>query len=85
MHNEYMQLTPDSELNLDAALTIGQLTVYFFGEVSYKCIDRWVRRGLLTPVGKDGEGRVLIRLGDALEVEASTWKAKPGRPRRVAA
>lgn len=75
----------DADLDLDAALTIRQLTLYFFGQVSYKCIDRWVRRGLITPVGKDDEGRVLIRLRDALAVEAGTWKSKPGRARKAAA
>lgn len=76
---------PDDELNLDAALTIRQLVLYFFGDVSYRCIDQWVRTGRITPLGKDTEGRVLIRLGDALKAEAETWTSKRGRPRKISA
>ncbi|MGH3375998.1 MAG: hypothetical protein ACRDP6_14765 [Actinoallomurus sp.] len=73
------------ELNLDAALTIRQLTLYFTGDVSYRCIDQWIRTGRITPLGKDSDGRVLIRLGDALDIEATTWQSKRGRPRKIPA
>ena len=70
-------------LNHDAQLTIRQLEMFFAGEVSYRCIDGWVRRGKLTPVGRNPQGQLLIRLGDALKVEAAAFTAKRGRPRTV--
>lgn len=75
----------DDEMNLDAALTIRQLVLYFFGDVSYRCIDQWVRAGRITPLGKDKDGQVLIRLGDALKAEADTWQSRRGRPRKISA
>ena len=81
-HNEGVQ---DTDLNLDARLTISQLEMFFFGKVSRKCIDRWIRRGLLEPIGKNADGHVLVRLGDALDVEAQTWRSPRGRTRNTAA
>lgn len=68
-------------LNLDAELTIRQLVLYFGGDVTYRAIAMWAHRGLLTPAGRDNRGRLLIRLGDALEVEASTHLQPRGRRR----
>lgn len=69
------------QLNLDAALTINQLVMYFGGDVTYRAIALWVHRELLTPVGRDARGRLLIRLGDAITVEASTHLQPRGRRR----
>lgn len=70
-------------LNHDAALTIRQLEMFFDGHVSYRAIDGWVRRGKLTPVGRNASGQLLLRLGDALQVEAAAFTAKRGRPRTI--
>lgn len=69
------------DLNLDAKLTIGQVVLYFGGDVTYRAVDQWVRRELV-PHTKDGRGRIRIRLGDALEAEASTHTQRRGRPRK---
>lgn len=73
----------DGILDLDARLTIAQLVLYFGGDVTYQAIEAWVRRGKI-PHGKDWRGRVTIRLGDALEVEARTHRQRRGRPRKSA-
>lgn len=71
------------QLNLDAALTIRQLVMYFGGDVTYKAIGQWIHHGLLTPLPKrDAKGRLLIRLGDAIAVEARTDLQARGRPRK---
>lgn len=69
------------ELDLDARLTIRQVVDYFGGDVSYRAVDQWVRRGLV-PHTKDRNGRILIRLGDALDAEAATHMQARGRPRK---
>jgi hypothetical protein len=70
-------------INPNALLTIRQLEMFFDGVVSYQAIDQWVRRGKLTPAGKNNQGQVLIRFGDAQAVEAATYGAKRGRPRKM--
>lgn len=69
-------------LNLDARLTIEQLVMYFGGDVTKDAIAKWVRRELVVSPGKDKDGRILIRLGDALTAEANTHQQKRGRPRK---
>jgi hypothetical protein len=71
-------------VNLDARVTIAALVLFFGGDVSYKCIDGWIRRGLLPTRGRDERGRLLVRFGDALDAERRTFRAARGR-RRVAA
>jgi hypothetical protein len=68
-------------MNLDAELTIAQVVLYFGGDVSYRCVDGWVRRGLLKPTRCEADG-LRIRLGDALEAECATRLTRRGRPRR---
>lgn len=70
-------------MNEDLLLTIRELEMFFDGQVSYRCIDGWVRRGKLTPVGRNGSNQLLIRLPDAQRVEADSFVAKRGRPRTV--
>lgn len=72
------------ELDLDARLTIRQVVQYFGGDVSYRAVDQWVRRGLI-PHGKDHQGRITVRLGDALDAEAATHMQARGRPRKTQA
>jgi hypothetical protein len=52
-------------MNQDLLLTIRELEMFFDGQVSYRCIDGWVRRGKLTPVGRNSSNQLLIRLPDA--------------------
>lgn len=70
-------------LNRDALLTIRELEMFFDGQVTYRCIDGWVRRKKLAPRGRNARGQLLIRVGDALQVEADTHTAKRGRPRKT--
>jgi predicted site-specific integrase-resolvase len=72
------------ELDLDARLTIRQVVQYFGGDVSYRAVDQWVRRGLIPHV-KDTRGRITVRLGDALDAEAATHMQARGRPRKTQA
>ena len=71
----------DGDLDLDARLTIRQIVQYFGGDVSYRAVDQWVRRGLV-PHEQDGQGRIVVRLGDALDAEAATHMQARGRPRK---
>jgi hypothetical protein len=75
---------PHADLDLDARLTIRQVVAYFGGDVSYRAVDQWVRRGLI-PHGKDSQGRITVRLGDALDAEAATYQQARGRPRKTQA
>lgn len=70
-------------LNRDALLTIRELEMFFDGRVTYRCIDGWIRRQKLTSHGRNERGQLLIRVGDALQVEADTHRAKRGRPRKT--
>lgn len=70
------------ELDLDAKLTIAQLVVFFHGELTHRAIDQWVRRDRV-PHTKDRRGRILIRLGDALQAEADVHTQARGRPRKA--
>lgn len=70
-------------MNSDLLLTIAELTIFFDGQASYQAISQWVQRKKLVPVGRNGHGQVLIRLGDAQRVEADISLAKRGRPRHV--
>ncbi|MFC5744814.1 hypothetical protein [Actinomadura rugatobispora] len=70
-------------MNQDVLLTVSELATFFDGAVSYRAIDQWIRRGKLTPADHTDNGRPLIRLGDAQQVEAETHGAKRGRPRKT--
>jgi hypothetical protein len=72
------------DLDLDARLTIRQIVLYFGGDVSRAAVEKWVSRGLVPHV-KDSRGRILIRLGDALDAEAATHMQARGRPRKTQA
>lgn len=83
VHNESVESNSGARLNLDAELTIRQLVMYFGGDVTDRAITLWIHRRLLTPVGRDSRGRHLIRLRDAIKVEAQTHKQPRGRRRQA--
>ena len=73
-------------MNLDAQVTIRAVVAYFDtigGDVTYAAVDKWIRRGLLTTTGQDDRGRLLVRFGDVLDVEARTHRETRGRPRTI--
>jgi hypothetical protein len=70
-------------VNEDLELTVRELASYFAGDVAERTIRWWANTGQVES-RKDPRGRLVIRLGSALAVEAKMRRKSAevgGRPR----